>query len=127
MSGAKGTLRDSKGNPLFPLSVAEQILVRVDGQQTTLAVLLQDQGLTPLTVVEEEFTLEGTLEPGDLYSVSPYTVGKGRIQIWCDGVYLYGGETGMWQEYGVDGKTSEVVYINEEIPAQSVLTVRVTG
>jgi len=127
MSGSNGTLKDRNGNPLYPKSVAEQIIVTVDGQETTLAALLQDLGITPTTVIEEEFTLETGLEPGDLYTVTPYVVGNCRIQIWRDGVYLHGGDTGMWQEYGVEGEKSTVVLINDAIPAESVLTVRVAG
>lgn len=127
MAGHTGTLKDSNGDPLYPASLAEQISVTVNGQQRPLSVVLQEIGLTPAVVTESEHTLELSLDPGDLYSVPSYIVGNHRIQMWRDGVYLHGGETGMWQEYGDAGTVSSVILINDKIPAQSVLTVRVTG
>jgi len=126
MPAYNGTMRDSLGNPLYPLSVAEQILVTVQGQQVPLSTVLSDLSVVPSTITELEYTLQADLDPGDLYTVPEYVVGSKKLQLWLDGIYLHGGATGMWQEYGVNGVKSTVVLINDAIPAHSVLTVRAT-
>ena len=126
MPGSQGTLRDKSGNPLHPATVADRVLCAVqDGSVQPLSLLLTDLGVTPTVISEETFTLEGPLEAGDLYEVSPYIVGSRRIQLWIDGAYAAQGEAGAWQEHGTQGEASTFIYIRESIEAGRVVTVRV--
>lgn len=126
MAATNGTLRDKTGKSLYPATSADKVIcTALDGSVQSLHDVLADVGLAPMVISEETLTLQGGLNPGDLYQVTPYIVGSKRIQLWADGDYLPQGADGMWEEYGNEGETSNIVRVLGNVNAGSKLTVRV--
>lgn len=128
MSSFPGELKDKRGNRLMPITSADCVRVSgSNGDEQPLSVVLADLGLSLARVTEDTFVLESALDPGDRYQVSAYTVGNRRIQVWLDGVYAPGGESGIWQEYGTSGEVSDVILVNGNIASGVAVTIRVVG
>lgn len=75
-------------------------------------------------VTETCVVLENALEPGGAMVTPQYTVGKGQVQLWLDGLYAANGTA--WEEVGSADEKSASITVKSAVRQGTVVIIRVT-